>query len=232
MEKRIVIVTDSLGLLVHEKQKNFQKLWTDRIINEYRKVHQVLFFPKRGRDTTEILSGGWKEDLLISPKPDILILQVGITDACRRMLPKKVMIAFSMIPGVRNFVKIISQKFHYKLTKLYEHRYVMPKRFKKNVAEIVNGARKHNPAVEIAMIQIAPPGEGLKKKIYNVEEDIKLYNEILVELSVNLNYTVLKPYGEIGDEEILLEDGHHLTYHGHDLVYKTVKEFLGERTLA
>lgn len=218
--KRILIITDSLGLPVGN-QADMNDIWTTRIIEKFRKEYQVLFFPKRGRTTSDILIEGWANDLLVYPKADIVVLQVGIVDCCRRVLPRILNFALQIIPLIGIPIQKILSHNHYRLTRTYNYKYVKEERFKQNIENIVNTLRKSNPLCKIAFIVISPPGQTLLIKTYNIHEDINIYNSIIWECSDKMDFDVINPYPELNND-MIMEDGHHLTYYGHETVYNHV----------
>lgn len=208
---RVLILTDSLGC--PRKETHVSETWTDRIIKKWSKDFIIYTYCVHGLSASKINLEYIKE---ISP--DIIIMQIGIVDACRRALRSYEEELISRIPGVRTLIRKICSKFHYQFTVIRNIHDCSIKKFNSilnSICENTEG-RKY-------FIRIAPAGHGLVKKVYNVKKDVATYNFV----SQNIKgLEILDPYGRKNPESYLLPDGHHLNSLGNEMVYKSVDKIL------
>lgn len=225
--KRLTIITDSLGM--PREREGIENTWVELL-----QVHLaqkdsgggviVYFFPQRGRHTRDLLAH--KEDLLLHQASDIVIIQVGVVDSCRRLIKRGWGNIIESIPFIRSVYKSISSRLMYPLTRLYNFHYVSPKAFENNILTICEAIYQANPKARILWLKIAPAGASLTRKVYAIREDIALYNEILERCAKARGFEVLDPYATSEASSITIRDGHHLSIYGHQLVYQTIKEKL------
>lgn len=205
---RILLLTDSLGCPRDEIL--VERTWTDRIIRKWGDRATIYTLCRHGL-TTASIDKNWINEI----KPDYIVTQVGIVDACRRALGRKGLYVFQRIPIVGKLVNSFCSKHHYSITKHRNVHYASSKQF----YDFFNDISKIEK-VKIMYIDIAPPGNTMKKKVYNVENDIELYNKKVRSIK---NLYSINPY-EIVEriDDILLQDGHHLNETGQDMVFDSV----------
>ena len=201
---RILIITDSLGL--PSRYVNMDDMWVYKIIKEF-KQHEFITIQRGGLSTRDLYYKTIKH-----MNVDLIITQIGIVDCCRRPCFK--IISDTLFELLKNYkiLKVIKRNM-YKLTRLYDYKYVNKSGFDINVGKINKLAKK------VYFIKIAGPGISLKNKIFNVENDIKDYNNILKK------FNLIDPYKNKKDY-LIVEDGHHLNKKGQNLVYNEVKKKL------
>lgn len=208
---RIVIITDSLGL--PRKNLDNEINWPSLIIDSYKnQQHEIYFFPHRGRSSNNLNLG----DIKVL-NPDVIIFQIGIVDATRRALYRVELSVLKRIFIINKFVNYFTTKFHYQLTRIRNIHYAKPNKFKKNLSEFLTNFNLQ----QIYFIEIAKPGETMKKKVYKIESDIHHYNSLLQEIG-----PLIRPYNGEVKNYIRNDDGHHLTDDGHLQVYNGVKKIL------
>lgn len=109
------------------------------------------------------------------------------------------------------------------MTELFNFHYNNPKQFEKYLQKLVEWLEQRPRYY--AFVKIAPPGKGLTSKVFNIEADVLLYNEILTNTVKDYgpHGVILDPYGcEHNVEDFILADGHHLNPVGEQLVFDTV----------
>lgn len=215
---RVVLLTDSLGC-PRENMKT-EDIWTDKILSEF-SLKGIVFYTccYFGLSVKDI-----PKEYIGYLNPDLVICQVGIVDACRRALSEKEEKRFSAMPHVGKVIRSFCSRKHYFLTKIRNIHRTDEREFSKaldNLIRLVNG--------KIVFIEIAPPGEYLTDKTYNVNSDVIRYNEIIESKRKTGRVDMVKPFSNYGTENrqnYLLPDGHHLNTFGHNMVYANVSNYL------
>lgn len=209
---RVLLLTDSLGC--PRKETKVEDTWTDRIIKNWSREDVIFYtYCVHGLSASKI-----DLEYLDELSPDIIILQIGIVDACRRALINFEQEIVSKIPVLRTFVHFFCSKFHYQLTVVRNIHDCSVIKFYKVLCKIVNQAKG-----KVYFIKIAPAGEGLIKRVYHVVEDIKRYNNVTIKVKGLIK---VDPYKSVNPELYLLQDGHHLNSLGNELLYRCVDSIL------
>lgn len=224
---RIFIITDSLGL--PRKGVSYENTWTDKLLNvlQGRGTNQVIAYTMLRRCLTvkEIYEEKSKFGIGYL-HPDLIIFQFGVVDSARRVIP---LWLENLIPNQERTVRRFIGKHRYQLTKLYNLHYNSPKKFKYYLQLLIDWLEQRPRSY--AFIKIAPPGDFLLARIYNIQNDIALYNDILIDTvrEYGPHGTVLDPYDGYAVEEFILEeDGHHLNPVGEQLVFNTVYNWISQ----
>lgn len=104
MKKRILIVTDSLGC--PREQIPSDVTWTERIISKYGSDVLIYTYCVYGLRCVDIPFG-----YIQFLKPNIIIFQFGICDACRRATPEKLLKFFQKFEkcGGGGYIKVMFQ---------------------------------------------------------------------------------------------------------------------------
>ncbi|QOQ91548.1 SGNH/GDSL hydrolase family protein [Helicobacter cinaedi] len=231
--KRLTIITDSLGMArdCTPREQTWIDLFLCHLMQDSNNIKQIAgggvityFFAKRGLHTQDMLND--KIDLLLYQKSDFVIIQSGVVDASRRIMKRGLEWRIESLPILGKLYKNFTSTFRLKLTRLYHYHYVSPANFYRNVISICDDIYKANPNAKILWIAIAPPGEFLISKVYAIQQDIKLYNNILAQCATQKHFEILNPYTGYNTGQITIRDGHHLSAFGHKLVYQALKEKL------
>ena len=209
---RVLLLTDSLGC--PREETNVSDTWVDRILRKW-SGKEVNFYTYcvHGLSASRI-----DVEYLREIQPDIIIMQIGIVDACRRALGKYEFEIVKRIPWMGNVVKKFCGKYHYVLSAVRNVHYCSRTRFFKVVSQICEES-----IGEVFFLKIALPGSDLVKKTYNVEKDVYAYNSIVGTIP---KLKVVDPYGNRNPDTFLLSDGHHLNPLGNELLYKTVDDII------
>lgn len=218
MKKRILIITDSLGCPRNQIPPN--QTWTEKIISKYGGEVLIYTYCIYGLRCTDI-PFGWIQFL----KPNIIICQFGICDACKRATPEKILNILQKFQKVGKVYQRFASKYHYYLTKFWNIHYTDLFTFEVLVKKLCVLRQS-----QIAFIPIAPPGDYLINKSYGILSDVKEYNSVFIKNARSNNITLLSVYDGVKSNDIILkEDGHHLNARGNELVYNAVVKYIDER---
>lgn len=212
---RVLILADSLGCPRNETP--VEKTWVERILQKYSGDFVFYTYCEHGLSTERL-----KMDYIKEISPDIIVCQIGIVDACRRVFSKRFIKIISVIKPLSKMVNRFASKYHRFLTSVRNLHYADIQAFQRKIESLASYAGK------VVFISIAPPGDSLIEKIYNVEKDVDEYNKILLNCSNgNERCAFLNPYeSESKTSKFLLEDGHHLSDYGVDIVCSVVDSYL------
>ncbi len=213
-KKRIVILTDSLGC--PRESIGVNDTWTERILqdNQDSVIYTICEYGLSANTD--------KKTYINYLRPDILICQIGIVDASRRALKNEEKNKLQTHHLLKEIIKRIISKFHFYFTKIRNIHNCDLVEFKQNLEELCMSVRE-----ECFFIEIAPPGDALIKKAFNIENDVADYNRVLMDME-NEKIHVLHPYSDSKytspNEYLQMKDGHHLNNIGEELVYNAVKK--------
>ncbi len=209
---RILLLTDSLGCPRDETLVS--NTWVDRILCKWSGKGAVIYTCcVHGLSASRI-----DVEYLREIRPDVIIMQIGIVDACRRALGKYEYEIVSRIPLIGNVAKKICGKYHYLFSTIRNVHYCSRKKFYEVVRQICEES-----IGKVFFLKIAAPGSGLIKKVYNVKKDVLVYNSIAETIP---KLKVVDPYENRDPDTFLLSDGHHLNSLGNELLYKAVDDLI------
>ena len=156
-------------------------------------------------------------------------IQLGIVDCSPRLFSDKTKLIFRLItelkiPILKNLIKFyISYKSKHRLhlTRKNNKVEVKVEDYKLNLQSILNKIEDNNPVKKIFLINIAYPGEILISRSHGILNNIKTYNNILIELRESNKelveiidvYTFTK-----NNKHVILEDGHHYNTEYHNFI--------------
>ena len=217
---RVLLLTDSLGCPRAEIEVD--NVWTERIISEFGDKITFYTLCSYGLSAKNV-----PKDYVGYLKPDLIICQIGIVDACRRALTTIEESIISRIPFFSKVVRGVCSRNHYFFTKHRNIHYASEREFSSSLDELIKGA-----GMRIMFIEIAPPGKFLIGKTYNVEKDIKNYNNIIYKKEDKEKVIIIRPYSERESldcsEYLIGADGHHLNKQGNNMVFEAVRKQLCE----
>ncbi len=217
MSIRGLIITDSLGC--PRDEINVEDTWTDLLIQQENKMNICFYtYCVRGLHSKTV-----PYQYIISIKPDIIIFQVGIVDASRRAMSETINKIVKRIPLVSRVVNHVCSKYHYQITKHINIHYASENDIKSLYTNILN-----NTSAKLFIILIAPSSLVIKKKTFNIENDINRYNNVFKSLKEKYDNRIIliNPYEGLDPDELFINDGHHLNKETNYLVYKMVNEQL------
>jgi lysophospholipase L1-like esterase len=153
------------------------------------------------------------------PQIDLIVVQVGICDATPRDLPKSFERLLSLLP--RGSARISSMiVLLLKLFRLRQQPWVRIEDFENNICKIADSSLILSK--EVYFISIAPPCHYLLINRPGLDKDVLRYNLAIERALQNKpKCTLINPL-PIDASDCLLEDGHHLTLTGHQLIAKTI----------
>lgn len=210
-KQRGVIITDSLGC--PRAETNVEATWVDNILKINCFNYYFYTFCKHGAHSKSIPI----EDI-IELKPDLVIIQIGIVDACRRVMSEKIEVIVKKIPLIRGIMHKLSKKYHYQLTKLFNIHYASISDFESVFTKLLT-----RTSSKIIYCAIAPAGDYLKSRTYDVVNDINKYNGVVKHINSD-RIIFINPWND--NQDFLLEDGHHLNEKGMELVYNAITDEL------
>lgn len=215
--KRVLLLTDSLGC--PREEIPVKNTWTDMILQKYATNSNYYFYTecKHGLSVSF-----FDLDYIREINPDLIICQVGIVDASRRAFPRLFIRTVSFIKPLSKIINRFARKYHKELTRINNIHYANKAVFEKKLRELLGYSK------ETVFISIAQPGQFLVDSVYNIENDVHVYNDILKIIAEdNNNCTFINPYSnETKNENYLLSDGHHLNEHGEILVFNAIDDYL------
>lgn len=150
---RVLLITDSLGC--PREEIGVKDTWTDRILTKWssKNVHFYTYC-KHGLVSKDIDINYVKEI-----EPDLIIIQVGIVDACRRALSRRELAIISHIPIVRRIVNIFCNKYHYMITRVRNVHYCTVDKFEESIRNIYNAS-----SADFVFLSICSGGGGIAKE--------------------------------------------------------------------
>lgn len=208
---RGLLLTDSLGC--PREEINVADTWTDKFLTKWSNDNIHFYtYCEHGLASKDININYVKEI-----EPDLIIMQVGIVDASRRCLSRGELRVIQCIPIVRRIIRKICNEFHYAITRIRDVHYCSINKYEQIIRKI-----KDETGAEIVFIAIAPAGNGLVNKVYNIQYDIERYNSAVKAIP---DIRFLNPYdGNV--EDYILSDGHHLNLRGEEMVFKAVDKVI------
>lgn len=204
---RGLLLTDSLGC--PREEINVADTWTDKFLTKWSNDNIHFYtYCEHGLASKDININYVKEI-----EPDLIIMQVGIVDASRRCLSRGELRVIQCIPIVRRIIRKICNEFHYAITRIRDVHYCSINKYEQIIRKI-----KDETGAEIVFIAIAPAGNGLVNKVYNIQYDIERYNSAVKAIP---DIRFLNPY-DGNAEDYILSDGHHLNLRGEEMVFKAI----------
>ena len=157
---------------------------------------------------------------------EFIIIQIGIVDVSpRSILYPPFFDWFLYKIKLNKFAEIIKRSnFIYKI---FSYNKTSIKKFNKIKLLINNTSRLLSS--KIIYLAIAPPIKNLKSNLGDFSKKVDLYNNVLKIQSNNEFF--LNPYQDEIIENLILEDGHHLSKNGHHIIYKKIISLLNDEII-
>ena len=220
---RLLFLTDSLGYPRYYSGSSPDLVWPYKVRDALSVSSDLkLYFDmKPGRDTKSLMS---EYDKHISAyEPDMVVLQVGIVDCAPRALKRSELQVALRIPIFSKVIHKLVKHYYIPLVKLRKITYVSPKSFKKNL-ELLKHKMK---GASFIVLPIAPANNAYIQSNPLISEYIDKYNRILSEVFLEQYQSSVYENEEI--DKLFLEDNHHLSNFGHEVVASFVIKKLIER---
>ena len=224
MFKRIVIITDSVGM--PRDDVSYEDTWIYLLKKEFPDT-DIIDRSARGTTSLRIVTeGGGGKDLLETYHPDCVILQLGITDCAPRLFDKKGF-TYSFINTFLNKKLRDSYIRHVKKHRVRNPLYteISPFMFQAHIESFAQ--RALNIGASIIAIGILPPSSLFYSKSPHIGSNIDRYNSIYKNMARNNSdfyYLDPVPDGSVIDE--LCVDELHLNSRGHKIVFSRLKELI------
>lgn len=221
--KRVLIVADSMAM--PRVGVAYEDTWIRKLTDAF---PEYEFIDKSRRaSTTERLvteGGGGSNpkgaDILEHYIPDIVIMQIGIVDCAPRYVKKGsfeyIMLHRIMPMGIRmRYIAFVKKN----RTRDPRKAYVLPNRFRSNLANYFQRARAIN--TKVIVILIASVSGHFVDKSPNIIKNITIYNDIYRNLSKEFeNVDSVQPFDNTIDLEDITTDGYHTNSKGHDIIFQ------------
>ena len=214
-KKRVILLTDSLGC--PRKETSVEITWTDRVLRSFSGCY---FY-------SCCIHGLYAKmvpiEYIHELQPDLIIIQMGVVDACRRAMPDILEKIVRHIPLLSNLVRYVCRKFHFGITRLFNIHYTSVENFYSLFVNVLEHSE-----TDICFITIAPASFVMKSKVYNFEQDVKEYNKVFLKLQnkYGKRIHIINPYENSDPDELFIGDGHHLNEKAHDIVFSSVSNYL------
>lgn len=206
--KRILLLTDSLGCPRREIPVDLT--WVDCLMKQFRNEGCIFYtYCEHGLHSNNI-----NRKRILEIEPDLIICQTGIVDACRRAIKQRTLSVAKRIPFISKHINSFLSRNHFNITKKKDIHYA-------TIEDYVDLYHFLTNQADVLAILISQPGESLKEKVFNVEEDVKRYNEALMSSQIT-RMNIIDPYKGLDQDSYLLSDGHHLNEYGHQVVFEAI----------
>lgn len=139
---------------------------------------------------------------------DVALVQVGIVDACPRLVPKRLHSYASRIPGFPHLERL--KWLHH----VVGSPWVSSKRFIQTINKI--DSLLNRLARRVLFVEIAMPDHYLKENVGDFSGVISLRNNLMLKSLSHSRF--VDCWGGVAVSQFLLPDGHHLNERGHQVV--------------
>lgn len=154
---------------------------------------------------------------------DYVVVQSGINDSCPRPMPHFMHVFLGWIGS--QFLKKVINKNYKILLKIYCRCWTSEKKYRERLQNLVDRAAKANSKLKVLFVPILPSCKSLAEKVPQSVNSIPRYNSIIEELCSSApNAKFLKKFSLALNEDLIIEDGHHLNATGHHLLAKHIVE--------
>ena len=222
MQKKILIIGSSCSL--PRPDGVYEKTWPFLLKVAY-PDYDIITLARR-RNNTRSLQGGtgkaWAYgDSLHFYHPDIVVMQIGISDCFPRYLR-----ASSLLNKLIERCPSWIQTIFWKCYKLFFHRNV--KRADVPYAEFCHNIRQYmeecraEQVAKVVIVLIYTPPEWLRKRIPTLMGAIDLYNRAYQKIAEDYGFVVTVHPLQEGKDEYVLPDGIHSTDLGHQLIFEAI----------
>ncbi len=229
--KKIIILGDSLAMqrtiegIAYEQTYGYL---LKKYFESYYSNYFVIIMAKRANDTMrQSMSDSILYDIK-QFKPDIVIIHLGIVDCAPRIFSKIERGIISLLPEYLSY-RIINfySKRRLFFTKYLPKKYVNIKNYEKNMQKILNIIIE-NKAIPI-IINISNPPEKIAYRSYNFLNNVRKYNNILLNLSKNYNCKLIN-FNKIVEKNpnYLLSDGIHISKKGNQKLANEIIDCVNE----
>ena len=154
---RVLLLTDSLGC--PRVETDVTNTWTEKVVREF-SGNKLYFYTYcvHGLSTKTI-----PIEYIYEIKPDLMIVQVGIVDACRRAMPQNIEKIIRHIPLFSKIIRYFCRMWHFEITKFFNIHYSTSSELLYLFEDILK-----KMTCTVLFIPIAPAGTIMKQKVYHL----------------------------------------------------------------
>lgn len=195
--------------------------------------YYVIHHGRRRTDSSEIRRD--IPDLIAGYPAHVLILHTGIVDCFPRLFSRREHQLLNGLQAVKlgfitKFITEYAGKRRYQWTKNRPRVYVPLSQYRDNMQAIINAALA-NGTQHIILLGILDTNDDLRQRTYNVDAQIRAYNNALREIAEahpkQVTYIDLNAYFQPrGIIPVLESDGHHLTREAHTNIADLLAEHI------
>ena len=214
-----MVITDSVSM--PRPGIPYEDTWLYLLKKEF-PGFDILDRPVRGGNSRRLVTeGGRGQDLLETYRPDIVIIQMGITECAPRLFNK------------RGIEYVLVQKLPDGMRKKYIEKVqrtrkrnpavtdVSPWEFKANLCEYCS--RAEQCLVDVVIILICQPTDQFVCRSPHIRRNIDLYNHIYREVADSFdNVTVLSPFEDIDINSVSI-DPFHINAEGMRMIFDALR---------
>lgn len=226
--KKLLIVGDSLSMSRHREGVTYEQMYST-LLACHLKNWLVINGSVRANTSRQIISENYQEEYILPLLPDVVVLQVGVVDCLPRLMSKyerRILGVFSRIQGFRRLARFyISFKSKRRLyfTKKKQISFVGSSEFESNMMQFRNLMRRIG--CKVIAINIPHPGPGLSERTFGVGEAVSRYNGIIDQVFSGSAHAVVDLYNMTkSNPSLLQDDGYHIRWECHELLYKEIFE--------
>lgn len=228
---RVLIIGDSL--VMPRLEYNYDETWLSCLVNHYPAV-EFIDKSRRSSSVRRLMDDGAGAgdsrrgaDLLEYYNPDLVITQIGITDCSPRLLKRDKLytkVINSLPRGVSNVIYNYIRRTKGRTLKNND---LTTEEFRNCWENYIK--RANEIGTKILCILIAPAVGRFIAANPLVEESIRIYNQVLWDLSQQYtNFICILPFAKLEMEEFALIDGYHVGARGHKALYKKLVSYIDE----
>ena len=227
-QKRILILADSLGLPRDENEDvvKYYNTWPSLFSQNF-KQYEIINYSTRKRT---IVSTFGQIDEIKLMEPHLIIFQIGVVDCAPRIFSEYDKKWLKKMPNflkywIINYRKKRRVKLQSKdsLNKVY----VKPDVFKETYINLINALRYGFENLQVIILPIIANQSILDLKSPGFNDNISLYNKILVEVAESANAKLLD-LSDINSYGKFCSDGYHVNEFGNELIFKKVSELISD----
>ena len=227
---RIVVLGDSISFPRRSKCQKLSESWPF-VLGRQLGTESVVFRSKGGATSKEVADEASELASYLDAEFDLAIVQVGIVDACPRPYPRWLYLLASRVRGLGWLLGCMTSNYKTAL-RIWNRPWVSVENYEKNMERICSESLKF--ANLIVLIDPLPPGPGLIRKTGDFSHKLEEYRLALRRTSEKFGSSRVEVVA-IGDicvaesmnfEELLLDDGHHLSVNGHLRLASALKSFV------
>jgi lysophospholipase L1-like esterase len=237
MPKKIVILADSLSLPRPENLGNtpYEETYPylmDISLREQMGINAPIIIEKGKRSRTmPDVAADWNE-YVSWRKPEIVVIQVGITDCSPRVFTTRQRAYVERIPArfIREILLKFVRKFRRQLIAASAPKvYTTLQQYRDTVTKLVEWAER-DCVLALVFVKIVMPPDSLEKRSPGSQENVRLYNNVLDQIKSKHGVYVIELNDLIHNQEnagsYIIEDGQHLSVQGHRLLAKHLEHLV------